>query len=429
MKESSESFFVPDIPIRNNSEDLFSFSPVANRVASYLLSYGGSESFVVGVSGSWGSGKTSLLHLLEEQFTEQCRTKSADSKPILIWYSPWLIGNRSARLADFLLFVCSQLEKDTRYTNWVFKYVIQFRKRYWDYRNFRKYAKAISDRDQSTNLLKNMTNSIGVPVLSDIWNFLKSCLNVITLKSDVTNLDELRKSASIALMKQKKRILVFLDDIDRLEPEEVIAIFRLVRSTAQLPNMTYFLSFDANQITEILRNHPSAADPSFTDKIIQLTVRVPPIGSEHLTPILQNKLTRILSLAGSSSSDDDSKAKHLSVALRSISQLNALKTPRDVNRLINSVSLKMHEAEPTESKLGDSFLLAVIQENFPNVNNWIVEYTQLTQSESSPATDSKTARLLIEQLQESCEQDGLDLSDLSEIIELLVPNINWSSYK
>lgn len=89
----------------------------------------------------------------------------------------------------------------------------------------------------------------------------------------------------------------------------------------------------------------------------------------------------------------------------------------------------MHEAEPTESKLGDSFLLAVIQENFPNVNNWIVEYTQLTQSESSPATDSKTARLLIEQLQESCEQDGFDLSDLSEIIELLVPNINWGSYK
>lgn len=309
MKQSSESFFVPDVPIQNSSEDLFSFSPFAKRVASHLMSFRGSESFVVGVSGSWGSGKTSLLHLLEEQFTEQSRTKTVDSKPILIWYSPWLIGNRSALLADFLLFICSRLEKDTRFANWVFKYFIRFRKRYWDYRNFRKYAKAISERDKSTNLFKSMTNSIGVPVLSDIWNFLKSCLNVITLKSDVTNLDELRKSASIALMKQKKRILVFLDDIDRLEPEEVIAIFRLVRSTAQLPNMTYFLSFDANQITEILRNHPSAADPSFTDKIIQLTVRVPPIGSEHLTPILQNKLTRILSLAGSSSSDDDSKSE------------------------------------------------------------------------------------------------------------------------
>ncbi len=426
MKERPESLIFPDIPIRDKSEDLFSFAAFAKKVASHLLSYRGSESFVIGVSGSWGSGKTSLLHLLEKELTEQSSHKHDSSKPVIFWYSPWLIGNRTALLADFLLFICSKLVSETRGECWIINYFAKAKNQYWDYRNFRKYAKAISESDKRSDFVERVTNSVGIPIISDIWDLLKSSVKVIRLKPDVTNLDELRNSASVALEKQKQRIIVVIDDLDRLEPEEIIAIFRLVRSTALLPNITYVLSFDADQIVNLLQNRPSAKNPSFTDKIFQLVVSVPQIEQKFLRSYLQENLNNIIKASLTEVLDDETRAKRMSFALKEISNLSILKTPRDVNRLINSFALGIQGVEPSVIELSDLLLRCAIQLKFPNVYEWIYRYSETTLSESFPVIEEATKNIYLKRLLSACDADCIEVSNLEGTLQQLIPNINWS---
>jgi predicted KAP-like P-loop ATPase len=46
------------------------------------------------------------------------------------------------------------------------------------------------------------------------------------------------------LRKLSQKIIVFIDDLDRLETAEVIEILRLVRAVADFPNIIYVLSYD-----------------------------------------------------------------------------------------------------------------------------------------------------------------------------------------
>ncbi len=58
------------------------------------------------------------------------------------------------------------------------------------------------------------------------------------------SLSQLRDELAADLHGQDKRLLVIIDDVDRLPANEVRQIFRLVKSVADLPNVNYLLIFD-----------------------------------------------------------------------------------------------------------------------------------------------------------------------------------------
>lgn len=121
MEEETISYMVSDVPIEQVSEDLFNFTELAEKTATHILSYTKPESFVLGVTGTWGAGKSSLLNLMEVAITENCRQRNV-KEPVTIKYSPWLLSNRGEMLANFLLLLCSRLSDDTSTNFFLFKY-------------------------------------------------------------------------------------------------------------------------------------------------------------------------------------------------------------------------------------------------------------------------------------------------------------------
>ena len=55
-------------------------------------------------------------------------------------------------------------------------------------------------------------------------------------------------------IRDRLKIVAIIDDIDRLNDEEIRAVFQLVKSLADFPNMMYFLSFDLDTVTHALNS-------------------------------------------------------------------------------------------------------------------------------------------------------------------------------
>ena len=81
----------------------------------------------------------------------------------------------------------------------------------------------------------------------------------------------LEKAASFDLTKP---IVVVLDDIDRLSTSEIRDVFKLVRLTANFPNIIYIVAFDRNRVEEALAEQ-GVPGRDYLEKILQVAIDLP----------------------------------------------------------------------------------------------------------------------------------------------------------
>jgi len=90
-----------------------------------------------------------------------------------------------------------------------------------------------------------------------------------------------------AMSKTKKPICIVMDDIDRLNPDELIMLFKLVRLVGNLRGVSYLLAMDENTVLELIGS-TSVADSNperaraYLEKIIDFKHRVPPLTFEQI---------------------------------------------------------------------------------------------------------------------------------------------------
>ena len=93
-------------------------------------------------------------------------------------------------------------------------------------------------------------------------------------------LDDLRARVEKLLGDEGKRVVVLIDDIDRLDREEIQAIFKLVKLSAGFENVCYVLAFDDELVAAALGQKYGSGDmvagTSFLEKIIQVPLTLPP---------------------------------------------------------------------------------------------------------------------------------------------------------
>src|SRR5690606_30716576 len=89
--------------------------------------------------------------------------------------------------------------------------------------------------------------------------------------SDV-DLEELKNRIDEFLRQSACKLVVFVDDIDRLDKQEIYALFRLIKLTADFSNTTYILSFDDKMVASAIGDRfgtiNTNAGDSFLEKII-----------------------------------------------------------------------------------------------------------------------------------------------------------------
>ncbi|TQL14970.1 KAP-like P-loop domain-containing protein [Zymomonas mobilis] len=251
--------YTGDRPITEEKDDKLGFSALADQIALSLTQAKIEDGFVVGIEGEWGSGKSSLINLIKNKIEKE-------QDIIIVDFKPWLVGNRDILIdALFCEFVTALKE-------------------YFPYneiaKNFKSFIKAAEDgfpkiklltvTKYPVNLITFFLKKINAISYSACIDIIIEFLYSITSEKSLSNL---KNQLTTIFQDIGRRIIVVIDDLDRLDPSEAIEVLRLVRSVADFPNVTYVLSYDRNILCKAIEEQIKIdSGQSYLEKIIQLTI-------------------------------------------------------------------------------------------------------------------------------------------------------------
>ncbi len=198
--------------------------------------------------GKWGSGKTSIINMVEDYWNR------FDSENIIVHFDPWYFSNRDDLIFQFFDILSNIPEKD--FTDKI------------NINNLKRLGKS----------LVNMTSfSLNVGLASvnfdpELNEELSDGETLLSLKESITN----------EFKQINKKVIIIIDNIDRLSDKEVSQILMLVKSLADFPHVVYILSFDKDAVVGSLDNLNIHAPEMFLEKIIQIPIVVPEIRKSQL---------------------------------------------------------------------------------------------------------------------------------------------------
>lgn len=169
------------------------------------------------------------------------------------------------------------------------------------------------------------------------------------------------------LLKYDGRVVVIIDDIDRLPNDQVRMVFQLVASLAKLPKINYLLSFDEEVVTRALSEVQKCDGAEYLEKVVQVPVRLPSISSGDLERMLLNDINAIFKAFAYRREDLDDK-RWDSVCLTFLK--NRFTTIREVRRFTNALKAKL-SILPRFCCFEDVVALAVLELKVPKLVDWV----------------------------------------------------------
>ncbi|SMP36410.1 KAP family P-loop NTPase fold protein [Shimia sagamensis] len=338
---------IEDTPLVDAGRDKLGFNAIARNLASAFLQNDLSTGFVVGVEGAWGSGKSSIVNLALAELAE-------DNKgPKVIKFTPWLVGNRNELLAQLF----AQLEP-----------VILEQTSEAEKLDTKKLLSSYAEASSGLAVLADLAEIGGAPFAGMVAKFLRKSGEKAQEQSQ-TSLNDLNQRLRGKLKHLKRPIVVFVDDLDRLEPSEVVEVLRLVKAVADFPNVAYILAYDLDVLAESVQRALNISDgKSHLEKVVQASFSVPRAMSFDLRNWLQSEVSKLV-LQSSLTTESSSR---LELAYRQWSD-EYIETPRDVVRVVNSLKLNF---VPVKGKVdpADMIFLQIIRTKNSALFNWIERY-------------------------------------------------------
>jgi predicted KAP-like P-loop ATPase len=242
--ENKDNLFI-DSPILNVNEDVLDRNYKAKRITEEIFQTQANQAIGFGITGEWGSGKTSFLNLLKKEINKQNLNKNF----VCIDFNPWLNLGVESIIQDFFDTVQTTLRP---YSEDV-------------YREIKQYSDSVLSISKS-----NIADSV-----KSLFGF--------TFKKNVTSeFIELNK----LLKKLNKRIIVFIDDFDRLQSNEIFEILKLIRNTAGFDNFVYVVAYDKSYLNTSLDNLNIPNPENFSEKIF--------LKEEHLIPVTEVQINSFI---------------------------------------------------------------------------------------------------------------------------------------
>ncbi|QWG70408.1 NTPase KAP (plasmid) [Bacillus mycoides] len=254
--------FRSDSAIKNFEEDQLNRSYFVNRLVESVNSWKEKDSIVIGLYSEWGTGKTSVLNLMKEKFELEKNT-------VLVSFNPWYFKDEEQLILQFFNKLIIEIE-----------------------RNFLgEKSKLISNIKKYSQKITSVSLRMGVVNLA-----IKDFITSGQPDSDIQNL---KKDIEKQLEREGKKIIVLIDDLDRLDDKEVHSIFKLVKVIADFSYTTYILSLDEEKVGEILSEQYSSkkeneVGQSFLEKIVQVPLHLPPANPSVISNVIFEGIEEIL---------------------------------------------------------------------------------------------------------------------------------------
>lgn len=336
--------YIADQPITGKAEDRFNRAIFATRIAETIATRVDPSSIVLGLFGPWGDGKTSVLEMMQEALKPYPNV-------IVVRFNPWHFQSEDLLLRGFFATLADAMDQSLP--------------------NVKEKAGELIKKYGSVLSLASITVGGVVQVTPG-----EAAKGVGKAMSNV-GLDELRTRIERMLDEANNRLVILIDDIDRLDREETHAIFKLVKLSASFRHTSYVLAFDDIVVSAALGERYGAggalAGRAFLEKIIQVPLHLPPADENSLRQLALEGVQNALNQAGIELTQPqvDAFIRHFDDAL-----LPRLETPRRAklfsNALLFALPILKGEVNPV-----DLMLIEGIRVLYPRLYTGIRENSAL----------------------------------------------------
>lgn len=267
------------------ADDELALGPFIERLVKPVLEWPTERSLVIGLYGEWGHGKTTALNFLEEWLKEH--ESVGRYRAVVLQFQPWLYSSPEALYRSFFATLTAKIRKTP---------VLPLAAK-------RTLARSLEGLASVLPLLDLVPGSpIGKAGAGALGKLAKGLRSTIGL--DEASFEERRSKVrkhleGLGKGAVKRRLVVLIDDLDRAEYDIVLATMKLVKLIADLPNVSYVVAMDYARVRHVLgKEYGDEYAATYLEKIVQVTIHLPPISRERLTELVRASVRDIFKLAG-----------------------------------------------------------------------------------------------------------------------------------
>ena len=324
-----------DAPIEHRSEDRLQRVTLAEAIADQVIHGPPGQGLVISVAGKWGSGKTSVLRMVEETVREASDT-------IVLTFNPWLFSGTDQLVARFLDELAAQLRTESGKEG--------------ASPRLGRTAERVSAYAESLEPLA------WLPVVGSWLARLGTAGRVLKglkkARSEQPSVEQQRELVRKDLLQLDQRVLVVIDDLDRIEPAQVRDMVRLIKLVGDFPNVTYLLSYDRAPVERAVGATPEEG-AAYLEKIVQVVHDLPEPPPEAIQRVLLDELQVIVDSIPRGPFSEEDWQNTFPAGFRPF-----FATLRDVRRYLNAIPVTLRVIGP-EVALVDVLALEAVRVFLP----------------------------------------------------------------
>lgn len=240
------------------SIDLLGRRPFAESIARVIVTQTDPAPQVIAIDGEWGDGKTTVFGFLAEAL-DQRGFKVA-------WFNPWRFKDEETMLRGFAITLAEKLGVQV----------------------LNKSDQLIEVAVDRGALFEESAGVFGLASLGRLFH--------IGAKSLRQSVEQLLGKTKGLLNQHAQRVTILVDDPDRLEADQLLGLFRLIKLTADFEWLTFVLAMDCSAIIRTVGARFGGADEGrrFLEKIVQVPVRLPTVPHNKLREFMLQQIDIVL---------------------------------------------------------------------------------------------------------------------------------------
>ena len=242
-----------ECPCTSEDEDLLGRRKEAEDLAEKIFKTDTSNAaFTLGLTAPWGAGKTSFMLAMKDYLEKQ-----HSDETILLDFNPWMY-RKAPNLTQVFFEELS--------------------------RTLAPYNSALSS---------GFIRYVDLLLAKDSNPWLQLASHLLPQESNAKSTGDQYDFLKREISKLGRKIFIFIDDVDRLEREELVELFALVRNSSSFPCMSYILAYDKEYVASQLKGCFDQHTYQYMEKILQEEYVLAQITPEQLEHALETELERI----------------------------------------------------------------------------------------------------------------------------------------
>ena len=377
---------ITDKPIVNLEQDSLNIQKYANSLSKFIRN--SDTPITIGLQGEWGTGKTSLMSLLLENFNEDGKEREIATS----WVNTWEYSLFKGASETTPAVLSGMLEKlrDENSDIWTIKDIAADK--------VKKATKFLSGL--ANQVIANQTG-VNVKEAARDSSTEKNVAHIVEIKNLIASIiNELIEHSKNKIQK----VVFFVDDLDRIPPTDAVEVLESLKNIFDIPKCVFILAIDYDVVVKGLESKFGKKTKenerefrSFFDKIIQVPFTMP-VGAYDITTFLKTKLN-----------DLGVEPVFIEASIGQITKIvryTVGNNPRSLKRYLNTFSLinQIMDDDDENEKDNDNIILLFavlgIQVSYPKI------FRLLTQNPDYLSWNEKFGNKI-----------GLDLSKIKENIE------------